>query len=352
MDRQLVKNSNNIAHKSPAGRILLLALSLLLAATFSLPSNGAWAQSSAPSFETVNISLWPEFDRPDVLVIYHGELSADTELPAQLTFRLPGYVENMHAVAAQENDALLNVDPASIEWTHEGDDATLSFPTSSPEIHLEYYDPIILTKQGQTRQITYTLFVPYDTATAFVEIQHPIQSEGFSISPSPADTRVGSDGLEYSMVQVDNLLAGDTFELSITYQRSTSELSASSLSSEAPALPVDQPAPTASGEENPWTYAMYGAIGAGVVFLLFWWRETTLRSRMQAEYQKRPPSAPPSRRTRRGKRGSGKREPSTPPPPRPSRADEPAAMFCYQCGTALREDAKFCHSCGAPRRGT
>jgi hypothetical protein len=309
------------------------------------------AQSSAPSFQTVTISLWPEFDRPDVLVIYRGELSASTELPAQLTFRLPGYVENMHAVAAKEDGALLNVDPASIEWV-QGDKVSLSFPTSSSEVHLEYYDPVILTKQGQTRQITYTLFVPYDIDTAIFEIQHPVHSEELRILPGSVDTRLGSDGLEYSTVQVDNLVAGDTFELSITYRRSTSELSVSSFSSEAPEQPVDVSVPTASSEENPWTYAMYVALGAGVVFLLFLWREASLRSRMQAEYQTRPSSSASTRRTRRGKRGS-KRKPGRGtgvPSPRTAGTDEEIAMFCYQCGTALREGTNFCHACGAPRR--
>ncbi|MEE8390932.1 MAG: hypothetical protein V3S14_09090, partial [Anaerolineae bacterium] len=136
-----------------------------------MPPRAARAQSSPPSFQTLSISLWPEFDRPDVLVIYRGELSTDTELPAQLTFRIPGYVESMHAVAARQDDALFNVDPASIEWTRAGDEAWLSFPTALPGIHLEYYDPVILSKQGQTRQITYTLFVPYDIGTALFEIQ-------------------------------------------------------------------------------------------------------------------------------------------------------------------------------------
>ncbi|MCP4541278.1 MAG: zinc ribbon domain-containing protein [Chloroflexi bacterium] len=350
-----MQNSNHIDHKSLSSKILLLALSLLLVAVLLLPSNKARAQSSAPSFQTLNISLWPEFDRPDVLVIYRGELSTSTELPTQIAFRLPSYVENMHAVAAKQDNTLLNVDPASIEWTREEDKALLSFPTSLSEIHLEYYDPIILTKQGQTRQITYTLFVPYDTSTTLLEIQHPIQSEGFSIIPTPIDTRIGNDGLEYSTVQVDNLAAGDTFELSITYQRNTNELSVSSFSNETQEQPVNVPAPTTSNEKNPWTYAIYAAVGAGVVFLLFLWREANLRSKMQAEYQKRPPSAAPPKRTRRGKRRSGKIESgrgTSAHPPHTSGADEPVAMFCYQCGSALQENANFCHTCGAPRRGT
>lgn len=347
-----MQNLSSMKHKFPSGRILL-SLVIFLIAVLSLPSNGAGAQSSAPSFQTATISLWPEFDRPDVLVIYRGELSASTELPAQLTFRLPGYVENMHAVAAKEDNELLNVDPASIEWIREGNEASLSFPTSLSEIHLEYYDPVILAKQGQTRQITYTLSVPYDIGTAIFEIQHPVQSEDLRILPGPVSTRLGSDGLEYSTVQVDNLVAGDTFELSVTYRRSTSELSVSSLGSKATEQPVDVPAPTASGEGNLWKYAIYVALGAGVVFLLFFWRETSLRSRMRAEYQRRPPSAASPRRTRRGKRGAGKsksgRGTST-PSPRTAGTDEQVAMFCYQCGTALRKGANFCHTCGAPRR--
>jgi hypothetical protein len=102
-----------------------------------------------------------------------------------------------------------------------------------------------------------------------------------------------------------------------------------------PEQPVDVPAPITSSEGNPWAYAVSFAVGAGVVFLLFFWRERSLRSRMQAEYERRPPSAVPPRRARRGKRGSGKDESgrgTSAPSPRTSKANEPVAMFCYQFG--------------------
>jgi len=38
---------------------------------------GGWAQSLEPEFETMTVSLWAEFDRPEVLVIYRGQLGSD-----------------------------------------------------------------------------------------------------------------------------------------------------------------------------------------------------------------------------------------------------------------------------------
>ncbi len=168
-----MQNSHNAKRKFLWNRVLPL---ICLLATAILPLYEVRAQSPLPGLQTLSISLWPEYDRPDVLVMYSGQLGVGVELPAQLTFRLPGYIENTHAVAFEQDGTLMTVDPATIEWTHEGDDVLLSFPCPSLGVHFEYYDPVILNKQGQTRQITYTLSVPYNIGMAVFEIQHPLQS--------------------------------------------------------------------------------------------------------------------------------------------------------------------------------
>ena len=340
------------------GRVLLFVC--LLAAVTLSPLYEVWAQSPLPGLQTLSISLWPEYDRPDVLVMYSGQLGVGVELPAQLTFRLPGYIENMHAVAFEQDGTLMTVDPATIEWTDEGDDVLLSFPSPSLGVHFEYYDPVIMNKQGQTRQIDYTLSVPYDIGTTIIEIQHPLQSEDVVIVPAPADTFIGGGGLEYSTVTVSNLAAGDTFDLSITYRRNTNELSAPNPSTGAPAQPGGAPAPATRSESSTLYYVLSALAGAGVMFLIFFWREKSLRSRAQARAPRRPSTrattGPPSQRTlkraRRGKRGSGQggSGPAKSTPPARAATTEQISLFCYQCGTALRENADFCHACGTRRR--
>ena len=39
-----------------------------------------------PTIETLHVDLWPEYDKPDMLVIYRLELSSDVSPPIKLNF--------------------------------------------------------------------------------------------------------------------------------------------------------------------------------------------------------------------------------------------------------------------------
>jgi hypothetical protein len=311
----------------------------------------AGAQSLPLQFETLTVSLWPEYDRPDVLVIYRAQLGVDTALPARLTFRLPGYVETMHAVAVKEDGVLVNVDPNSIELTHQGNDLLFTFPTTSTEIQFEYYDSVILSKQDQTRQFTYTLSVPYAVETAVFEVQHPFRAEDFTLVPEPVDTRTGNDGLRYSRVEVTSLAPDDIVGLFATYRRNTSELSVQSQGSGTTDQPVDGLVTAESASvSSPWGYIASALGGAGVASLWWWWRESRQRAYVrQSRAGRRPPTSQKGGHRRARRKGQEIHKQEDDRRPGPSIAGS-AARFCYKCGVALREDADFCHGCGTKRR--
>ena len=85
------------------GWMLILSALIFVAPTVE-------GQSNLPELEQLTVELWPEYDRSDVLVIYRAELSPQTALPAQLAFRLPGYIDGLHAVAVEHNGALFAVE--------------------------------------------------------------------------------------------------------------------------------------------------------------------------------------------------------------------------------------------------
>ena len=240
------------------------------------------AQSSPPNFQTLSISLWPEYDQPDVLVIYRSQLSADTDLPVQLTFRLPDYIEDVHAVAIEQEKRLVNVDPDLIEWNHDENGVLLTFPTSSYYIHLEYYDPVILSKQDHTRHMTYTFSAPYTFETAIFRVQHPFQADNFSLrvegESEPIHTYSGSNGLTYSEVEIASLAPGDTVELSLTYHRNTDALSVQGLEEASTVQPADTAVtPESSDKKVSLNHAIVIFVAAGMVLLLWWWRKTGQR---------------------------------------------------------------------------
>jgi hypothetical protein len=315
---------------------------------------GVKAQALAPKLKELTVSLWPEYDRPDVLVIYRAQLSADTSLPTPVTFRLPGYIEDMNAVAVEQDGQLININPDTIRLQHEGNDLWLTFPASSPNLHLEYYDPVILTKQNQIRQLAYDFLSHYDIEMTNFEVQRPFDAEEFLLTPEPIRTLTGQDNLQYSTIQVANLAADETFELSATYQRQTDEFSVQALMDSSPGQPVviTEPSVLLNNDKLNLGYIL---VGAGLVLLLgtggYWWMKqrdigTGLRSRPPQKYNQRT-------KVRRRKKSPvrqrmDKQRAASPATEEPSvRA---GSSFCYQCGAALYPDAQFCHLCGAKRR--
>lgn len=51
---------------------------------------------------SLEIDLWPEYDRPDMLVIYRLTLDNSVKLPAQLTLRIPAAVGAPYNVAYED----------------------------------------------------------------------------------------------------------------------------------------------------------------------------------------------------------------------------------------------------------
>ncbi len=323
-------------------RKILLLLALLL---WAQPI--AAAQSPPIKLKSLQVELWPEYDRPETLVIYRAELAPTTPLPAQVTFRLPGHIADFHVVAIEREGVLVEVEREAIEWRSEGDQRLLTFSTPASKIQFEYYDPKILTRAGQRRQLHSDFVAPYEVEAATFQVQEPVQAENFTMTPPPASTFTGNDGLKYDTVQIAGLNSGEAFSLTASYERSTDELSTQRLQSDttehAPDLSV---APEAPPNQN--LTLGYSLIGIGVVLLLgvggyWWWSNRTNRATAQ-------PAPNTTRLAPRRKRHVKSEPVKVADQPQPVTASTLSSSFCYHCGTALRDDANFCHVCGAERR--
>ena len=88
-------------------RLLTLLLLLLFAA---LP---VAAQTEVTQLDTLTVELWPDYDRPAMLVILTGTLPESATLPATVTIPLPAGAE-INAVARFNDVDVLVTD---VEWT-------------------------------------------------------------------------------------------------------------------------------------------------------------------------------------------------------------------------------------------
>jgi hypothetical protein len=293
--------------------LLLLSLWIILLVPVSVQAEGKL------HFSLVTVDIWPEYDRPAVLMIYHITLAPDTVLPASLSLRVPSDAEINAVAVVDESGNLINTPYDStiqVPWS------VISINTTSPQLQVEYY--IALVKEGTTRHIVFNWPGDYAVEKMEVNFLRPFGAESPSISFQPVDTSPGQDGLTNYRIEATDLLPDKSFALTIDYQRQTDALSISSL----PVQAVSTPGPDTPGHVSmtgilPWVLAAIGLllIVAGVVGFVTWQRGGQLVK-------------PVKRRGYHLEDGEEK------------------IIYCQQCGKRAQPGDVFCRSCGTRLRRT
>src|SRR5688572_29142434 len=137
--------------------VLLLALGTM----FMFPSL-TFAKNDI-AITSLEVNLWPEYDRPEVLVIEYILLSPDTSLPATVELRVPAAVEAPHVVAVGPSPDSVTDQGVLFTTKKEGDWLVVSIEAGGPAIQFEYYDPG-LKKVGDLRSYVYEWSSDYDVA--------------------------------------------------------------------------------------------------------------------------------------------------------------------------------------------
>lgn len=275
-------------------------------------------------FELLDVALWPEYDRPAVLVFYRVRLPQDLPLPARVRLPIPADVGEPHAVATRSAEGGLF--DAQFEREVHGEWALISVETSSRDLWLEFYDE--LAQDGARR--SYALLWPgqIELEAFEFEVQQPVGASELLVSPS-ANAQIGEDGFVYSRGGLVPEPADSAFLVGFRYFKETSELS---IEAEAAQPGLTRPEATRGGTPDlaaalPWFMLALGLVlllGGAIYYL---------RQRGQT-------AAAPSRKRRRRK------------PPRKSEAEEIDAspIYCHVCGTQASVSDRYCRRCGTRLR--
>lgn len=296
-------------------------LFLFLLIQFLIPAS-VQAQA-APGFSSLEIDLWPEYDRPDMLVIYKGVLSPQMTLPATITLRIPVEAGEPSAVAVG-TDATSVADVVHTSAV-KGDWLEVSFVATMPAIQFEYYDPS-LAVEGSQRSYEYTWPGDYAVEDMSLQVQHPVGATKMTITPSSGQVEQGSDGFTYNTIDLGSLDSGSTFNLDIGYQKEGNDLSVQTLEIQ-PSAPINPQSNTGLSLNQAWPW-MLGLLG---ILLIagggFWyWRSG-----------RETPSRVPERR----RRSSASR---------PAESIVPDEIYCHQCGKRAAPGDRFCRVCGTRLR--
>ena len=269
--------------------------------------------------EDMVVQFWPEFDRPEMLVIYDIKLSDDTQFPITLSFRIPIEAGEPFVVADGEVG-----DNVVSERTVEGDWGVISFTTNSTLITIEYYDPKI-TIEDSTRNFTYTWPGDYLVNNMSLVIKQPLDADSLQATPQLDGSQREADGYLYSYKELNGISAGQVFEFTVEYEKQSDVLS-QELEITQPST-ANQPA-TAEPTTEPASSVNWLAIGLGVIGLaiLGYGAFGLNRGESRQSGYKRP-------RGRSVSTGSGE-----------------AGGYCHNCGAKAKLGNNYCRECGTKLR--
>jgi len=283
---------------------------IILMGFYPLP---AQAQNSV-SLESLNVRLWSEYDQPSMLVIYDFELTPETTLPVSVKIRIPKDA-NITAVAFLDGAEYHNME--FVGPTEDGNWQVITYLIKTRTIyHLEYYQEII--RNGNDRTFKYQWTGEYPIKDFHVEVQVPSDSTGLKANPmlpfAPTQSFLSGSA------SVNNLAAGQNYEMNLRYSRESEEPALPSTSSQAVAAePVTQ---TTAGRVtlNNLLYIL-GGIGVLLIFsaLYFFWQSKSMQA------------------IKSRKRSHHIREDHT-------------LIYCQECGTRALTEDRFCRACGSKLR--
>ncbi len=298
-------------------RTLFFAFGALALITLAAP---AFAMAQTPERITnLDISVWPEFDDPRVLVQYDGNLAAQNDYPREISFYIPTSAVLTATAYQDESQQFLNTDPATVTDAGNGL-KRVTFKVPKPHFHLEYYDDAIKGTPDKSLAFAYTALSPADSVQ--IQVQQPLKADNFKIAPAAALISEGMHDFKYHIFNYTSIAADQELKLQINYTKADPKPSLQNVVPPETA-PQTNAADNAVAPDPQQTYLLVGAgviLALGLLALGMW-------------YMRRQPRLAFAGMSA----GTGKRA-------------QHAVGFCGQCGSALHAGDNFCPKCGAKKR--
>jgi hypothetical protein len=289
--------------------LTILMLGILLVFPFQALAQGEITLDNA------QVQLWPEYDQPNMLVIFEFTPSENTKLPAQVTFHLPEDA-NVIAAAFYDDGNLLNADytPGAQEDGQQTLTITIDKTTT---YRFEYYQPISFN--GRMRQFSYLWDADYTVGVFNIKVQEPVDT--VSLTSEPALEKSLENGANVYSSKPVSLAVGSQFTLELQYEKSSDTLTVPA--SQVRTEPIDE---TTNGRISLNSYLPYILGGVGGVLIVGGLFYYFLSGRERAQ------------KPRRRSRASSDAEGSA------------SAPHCHQCGTRAKPSDRFCRVCGTRLR--
>lgn len=301
-------------------RLFLMTVVLLLSLQNQHPAN---AQENEIKISTMKISLMPEYDKPEVLVIYRGRVSSEVELPALIKFNIFPGVEP-HVASVTPTGSHIH-DPFEVK-SADGD-SYAEFTLREREFQLEYYFNPFAPKAKQ-KSFNYSYKSYYAIANFSYEVQQPLGSSSFTTSPASFRSNSDDKGIIHHQVLAGSMAAGETKAVSVSYFKPDNETSLQ------------------KSEHKEDGIGVYGIISITVLIVLvglliyaYISKTTRGRGKIQRAGAKRMKNV-------RKKEKITSNEGTRPQSEKIDFISGKVPRFCTNCGERVNPEAKFCGNCG------
>jgi hypothetical protein len=277
-----------------------------------MPVAIGFAQTQVSVIDSLDIEIWPDYDRASVLVLLTGTLPKDTRLPASVTIPLPEGAQ-LNAVARIDSK-----DGSMVDDIFTSNDApdTLTFVTPDPRFRVEYYLPY--TASNNQRSFDYTWLAAVSINNLQLRVQRPLSAGTLVTEPAAENITRNGDGFDYHSFPPRAVPAGQSVTLHVDYKMNTAQLSATQLTRSNAGLQNAEVA-AAPGTNSGFKWALVAIIAGGLlIFGALIWQVASRRH--AANIQKSG--------------GSQVKKNSQ-------------AKFCRNCGAAIDNGDKFCTGCGS-----
>lgn len=201
---------------------VFLIVSLLLSAAAPVAANDVDLQIGE-----MEIDIWPEYDQPSTLVIYRIAFDSLTSFPTRVSFKIPASAGDPYSVAMKDLDGLLYDLEYSV--TPDGEWNRIEFISSSPDIQIEFYDPI-QREADFSHHYAFHWISDYPIKDLKMVVQKPKYATEMQIIPDFGSGAVNlDDNLTYYTAHVGKVNLGEAINVSLAYLKANDNLSASTL---------------------------------------------------------------------------------------------------------------------------
>ena len=303
----------------PKKIIPLLILLILPAVASALSPVGPAAAQQAVELEWMTVDLWPDYDRPEVLVLLTGSLPPEVTPPVELVVPLPdGATVNAVARIDATDSMLADLEP-------EVGTEFVAFTLPDRRFRVEYYFPY--EEDGLDRSFIFEWRAPeLNVRDLSLAVQQPALAVNMETDPAAEAVTQGNDQLDYYNLPDTTVPAGEPYTISVAYTMSQERLTEAELSGEvesAPSAVVDS-----VGPDLDWPVVL-GVVGGLLIVLALAWQLFWGRLAGPSSTPRKPRPVRP-----RGQKAAGQR------------AGGGKARFCHNCGERSQPGDRFCRECG------